>query len=554
MKKKSKVKAAVAGAVAVATVATASVGGGNPTPAPSSAAWTDTAPGSVAWSDAVTDLQNAVNSLMSVSAAHGVELPDKPGINDLVDGLDGVAPVDGYTTYATVSSTGAVSKGDPVRYPLEPGTVTSPRSVLGSNCTILAMASGAEDWTNSQWSNDEQAKPCNLNSAYVYTSANGNTALRVMNKNGYAASDTLCAGAATSADVCVTYDGHILVAYSEGGSGVLQVYKTTAQTYGITLAETITYVWAGTGAPDNVQLTYSSVDAQVSICCTRADETGARYGAVYDLAMNVNLDDVLSDVEIKLTADACPDLWGLDPDPGAKGWDIAYVSSDDYCFNRIIVTCPIIGGGQAVIWTDRDESGATAVKGYVLSYIKGGVDAALSEVICADGPSTLLLARTVRDGDVDRVYLELLWRRRSDGKLAIVRRGYVQGSNITGDIDQLRICNHLYMSPYTSQAGASLVSWVTDGGLYAATVELSPEDGALRLSPAVRVTDTSGVGVIMERSGGTAKVVYAADTVQEGYVTLRRRVSSCTAAEADGYALADAQAGSGVYFMRTKNW
>lgn len=542
-----KAKATVAGFAAAATVAAAALSGGGPTEKP----------GQTAYSDALLDLQSATQSLMDVSRTHGVDLPDKPGINDLVEGMDGVAPVDGYTSYGTVSTTGPVGKGDPVRYALEPDTtISGSRSTgLGSNCTILDMASGAEDWTNSQLSNEEQAKPSNTNSAYVYT-VNGYTKLTVTTKNGYSAGATLCSGAATSVDVYCNFNNYVFVAWAKGDVGLLAVYKVTAGSYGVvTIAEILRTTWTETGAPDNVRLTESSVDGRVSICCTRADETGARYGAVFDLTSNRDFDAVLSLTEIKLTADACPELWGLEPDPAAKGWDITYVSSVDYCFDRIVVTCPTVGGGQAVIWTDRDESGAVVVKGYVPSLVDGGVDAALSEVICEGGSSTLLLARTVRVGDVNGVYLELLWRRRSDGKPAIVRNRYVPGSDTAGDIEQLRICNHLYMSPYTSQSGASLVSWVADGGLYATTLELSSENGTLRRSPAVRITDTDGVGVVMERSGGTAKVVYGVDgNGIEGYVSVRRKVSGCEAKEADGYALGAAQAGGGIYFMRTKNW
>ncbi len=542
MKKTSKVKAAVAGAAVVATVTAGTIGGGSPAPAA----------GQTSFSDSVLDLQHTVEFLIERAERQGIELPEGAGIRDVVEGLDGLIPTHGSSTYATVSAARGVHKGDPVRYALEPdGTVTNPRYILGNDRTILAMASGAEDWTNSQWSNKEQKAPQNTNSAFVCVS--GNTSLKVMNKSGYSAAASLCAGAATSADVYCTFDGHILVAYAEGGAGVLQVYKADKQGYGIFLVDTLTYVWAATGDPDNIRLIYSAVDSRVSILCTVADETGTRHGAVYDLEMSRSTDDILSDVVVDLTADAWSALRGLSPDAGAKGWDIAHVSSDDYCFDRIMVTCPTIGGGQAVIWTDRDESGATAVKGYVLSKVKGGVDAALSIVPCEDGPETLMLARTVRGKDgASCVYMELLWRRASDGKPYITAWSYAPGSESAGEIAQLRICNDLYMSSYTSPPGACLVSWVTDGGLYAVTVEMSAL-GPLRVSPAVRITDTTGVGAVLERGVGSANVVYATDRVNGGYVSFRRKVSTCKAAyNADGYVTRDAAAGETCYFVRTR--
>lgn len=540
MTKSGKVKAAVAGATVVATVAAGSLSGGSPT----------TAPGQTSFSNSVLDLQRTVEYLVERAERQGIELPEGAGIRDIVEGLDGLVPTHGSSTYATVSSSGGVSKGNPVRYALEPnGSVNNPRYILGNDRTILAMASGAEDWTNSQWSNKEQKTPQNTNSAIVCVS--GNTSLKVMDKNGYSAAASLCAGAATSADVYCTFDGHILVAYAEGGAGVLQGYKADRTSYNVTLTDTFTYVWAAAGDPDNIRLTYSAVDSRVSILCTVADETGTRHGAVYDLKMSWNTDDILSDVVVDLTPDAWPALRGLSPDAGAKGWDIAYVGSDDYCFDRIVVTCPTTTGRQAVIWTDRDEAGATAVKGYVLSKVKGGVDAALSIVPCEDGPETLMLAQTVRDNGTSWVYLELLWRRASDGKLHIASWGHVPGSDSTGEIAQLRICNDLYMSSYTSPSRAYLVSWVTDGGLYAATVE-RPFGGSARISPAVRVTDTDGVGAIMERGGSTAKVVYETDALREGYVSFRRKVSTCGASRADGYVTSDAPAGATCYFVRTR--
>ncbi len=162
-----------------------------------------------------------------------------------------------------------------------------------------------------------------------------------------------------------------------------------------------------------------------------------------------------------------------------------------------------------------------------------------------------MLARTVRDNGTSRVYLELLWRRVSDGKPHIASWSYVPGSDSNREIAQLRICNDLYMPTYTSPPGASLVSWVTDGGLYAATVEMSAL-GPIRVSPAVRVTGTDGVGAVLERGGGTAKVVYETDMVHEGYVSFRRKVSTCGASEADGYVTSAAPAGEPCYFVRTR--
>ncbi len=535
MTKSGKVKAAVAGVATVAMVAAGAISGGSPA----------ATSGQTSFSDSVLDLQRTVEYLIERAERQGIELPEGAGIRDIVEGLDGLIPTHGSSTYATVSSSGGVRKGDPVRYALEPdGTVTDPRYIVGNDRTILAMASGAADWTNSQWSNKEQKTPQNTNSAFVCVS--GNTFLHVRTKENYSASTTVCAGAATSADVYCTFDGHILVAYAEGGAGVLQVYKADKQGYGIILSDALTYVWAATGGPDNIRLTYDSVDDRISILCTVADETGARYGAVYDLAMSWHLDDVLSDVEIKLTADACPALRGLSPDAEAKGWDIF----SGY-YHEVLVTCPTATGRQAIIWTDRDESGATAVKGYVLSKVKGGTDAVLDWVPCEGGPETMMLAQTVRENGTSRVYLELLWRRASDGKPHIASWGHVPGSDSNREIAQLRICNDLYMSPYTSPPGASLVSWVTDGGLYAATVE-RPFGGSARISPAVRVTDTDRVGAILERGGSTAKVVYATDALREGYVSFRRKVSSCEARSADGYVTRDAAAGTTCYFVRTR--
>ncbi len=534
MRNEEKVRAAVAAAAVVATVAAGTIGGGSPAPAADS----------TSFSDSVLDLQRTVEYLIERAERQGVELPEGAGIRDIVEGLDGLIPTHGSSTYATVSAAGGVRKGDPVRYALEPnGSVTNPRYILGNDPTILAMTSGAADWTNSQWSNEPKT-PRNTNSAFVCVS--GNTFLAVTTENGYSATTTVCAGAATSADVYATYDGHILVAYAEGGAGVLQVYKADARSYGVYLSDILTYTWAAAGDPDNIRLAYDAMDSRVSILCTVADEAGTRRGTVYDLALGVNLDDILSDVVVALTADAWPALRGLDPDVGAKGWDICY---GDY--DHVMVTCPTTTGRQALIWTDRDESGATAVKGYVLSRVKGGVDAALAIVPCEDGPETLLLAQAVNDNGTNKVYLELLWRRASDGKPHITVSGYVPGSDSAGEIDQLRICNNLYMSPYTSQAGASLVSWVTDGGLYAATVEMSAL-GPLRVSPAVRVTDTAGVGAVLERGGGTAKVVYETDMVHEGYASFRRRVSTCEALAADGYVTSDAPAGESCHFVRTR--
>lgn len=552
----NKVKAAIAGTAAVALVAAASVQQQE----------------STGYSQSVLELQEAVAELTDTARDRGMTLPDSPGINDIVEGLDGMAPSKGEDWNAIrVCGSEAVSTGDPVRvsaafYGNYEGTKRTYTTHTAAN--VLCAASEAEDRTNSGWDETTVRHEADID-AIVYTSG-GNTyvAARRLTRTGKTTMPflQLCTGEATCADAVMDYQGDLLVAYELGGQGL--VTYATVDSAGI--AKKVTCTWAAGGDPANIKICYDHFYARAAICCTRLDAQGNRCGALVDLDVTPTA-IALTGAEAPLTEAACPALAGLSIDAAADGWDICYAASayrhgqydDDPAATRgwddelsvALVTCPRSGGGQAVIWCERDKHTTSQVKGYTLSGQRGSSGgAAMEDILTGQEISTTMLAQAMTNGTEHYIGVELYWLRASDSATECIYRGRIPGSEALGAASQVRICGCAWLGSATLYDWAmAAVSWVADNTLYAATVQLTPALEVI-VGPAVKVMDLGAgcYGTVAEGYPGSPRVIWqdSAGACNMQITGLTYAASPADAEHADGVALSGGAPGETINIYR----
>lgn len=333
-------------------------------------------------------IEEAVDNLVDKSVERGmdIEAPSEsytPGINGVIDGLDGMAPTNGTTRQVKVSKEGSLYRGDRVRVCQEFTAADQLRFAMG-DVKILATAQ----------SNGSQTSRI----AILFTQ-NGQTKLKTVDLGATGSmnmGNTLVIledEALTSASMVMVQNLRCYIAYNRDGDGVLTAVECRENRLNVLMW---TDLWMDGGDPENICLAVDPYYDEAALCCTRlpqgATQDSAREAVLLDMSLPMWDSTGIEDLgaEIVLTAEAQPALYGIDysKDAYAKGWDMEYVHywynepGNEVCCNSLFITYPTTDEyRRGIIHIRRDRAvvdqeapmGPSLVEGYQMSQVYGSL-------------------------------------------------------------------------------------------------------------------------------------------------------------------------------------
>lgn len=374
MTKRKKVATAAAGTVLAAALAVSSVGG------PTTNNVND---GSFAGS--ITAIEEAVDNLVDKSVERGMDIepPSEsytPGINGVIEGLNGMSPAAGTTRTVKVSKEGTLYRGDRLRQCMEFTAGEQLRFATGDVKIITTAQFGTVGQTRI---------------AVLFTQS-GQTKLKTID-----ISDEMAMGntvviledeALTTASMVIVNNSRCYIAYNRGGDGVMTAVKCGDNRLNELLWSDL---WMDGGDPENICLAVEPYYEEAAVCCTRLPQGSTndteREAVLLDMSLPTGGSEISGPIgEILLTAQAQPALYGIDysKDSYAKGWGMEYVhywyeepDSEELC-NSLLITYPTSNEyRRGIIHVRRDRSaenqeepaGPSKVMGYQVSQVYGSL-------------------------------------------------------------------------------------------------------------------------------------------------------------------------------------
>lgn len=517
----------------------------------------------------ITAIEEAVDNLVDKSVERGMDIepPSEsytPGINGVINGLDGMAPTSGTTRAVKVSKEGTLYRGDRVRACKEFTAGEQLRFATG-DVKILAVAQPEEGGFKSDTINQY------YDTAVLFTQ-NGQTKLKTVHiKTGISLGNTVVIQedeALTAASMVMGLDHRCYIAYNRDGDGVL-----TAVWCGEDRVNEVlwTDIWMDGGDPENICLAVDPYYDEAAICCTRipqgSTQDSDREAVLLDMAFPTSCTGIEDlGAEIVLTAEAQPALYGIDysKDAYAKGWDMEYVHfwynepGNEVCCNSLFITYPTMDEyRRGIIHVRRDRAvadkeepaGPSVVEGYQMSQVYGSLPCVEMERIgvSKDMPDMTAVAmlhgtaRQFKDGEADvtkgRAELELYTVTRDEDKPFLIwwrRTDNWYNTNISNvSVGQLR-------------NGTIYISFARENTVYAAIVELRSA-GSVQ-GPLVNVGAIGTFAAVKTVDIGRAALVY--DTpAGDGYVRILqadRVIAETDGDKFDGTVLEDGNTGETI--------
>lgn len=503
----------------------------------------------------ITAIEEAVDNLVDKSVERGmdIEAPSEsytPGINGVIEGLDGMAPTSGTTRTVKVSKEGTLYRGDRVRACKEFTAGEQIRFATG-DVKILAAVQPTEGGFKDNPINQ-------YNAIAVLFTQNGQTKLKTVHiKTGIALGNTVVIledEALTAASMVMGQDHRCYIAYNRDGDGVLTAVRCGEDRVNEILW---TDLWMDGGDPENICLAVDPYYDEAAICCTRlpqgAIQDSDREAVLLDMAFPTSCTGIEDlGAEIVLTAEAQPALYGIDysKDAYAKGWDMEYVHywynepGNEVCCNSLFITYPTTDEyRRGIIHIRRDRAvvdqeapmGPSLVEGYQMSQVYGSLPCVVMERVGVSGVMGAMsdmtavamlhgTARQFQEGDSGitkaRAELELYTVARDEDKPVLIwwqRTDNWYNTNISNvSLGQL-------------ENGTLYVSFARDGTVYAAIVEMR-RVGSVQ-GPLVNVGAIGTFATVKTVDIGRAALVY--DTPDgDGYVRVLQ--AGRVIAEADG--------------------
>ncbi len=533
MTKGKKAATAVAGTALVAALAVSTVGG--PT--------VNTGDGSFAGS--INAIEEAVDNLVNKSVDRGMDIepPSEsytPGINGVIEGLDGMAPTKGTTRYVKVSKEGTLYRGDRVRVCQEFTAADQLRFAMG-DVKILATA---------------QSAVSSVSRIAILFTQNGQTKLKTVDMGSeMAMGNTLVIledEALTDASMVMVQNGRCYIAYNRDGDGVLTAVKCGANR----LNELMwTDIWMDGGDPENICFAVEPYYYEAALCCTRlpqgATQDSEREAVLLDMSLPWDGTGIESlGGEIVLTAEAQPALYGIDysKDAYTKGWDIEYVHywynepGNEVCCNSLFITYPTSDEyRRGIIHARRDRAvvdheapmGPSLVEGYQMSQAYGSLPCVEMERASVS-PNTKDIVGVVMVHGATKQF-------ETDGSSATKSMVNLEFYTVTRDEDKpflLWWCqtdkwyntNISNVSVGQVKKGLLYVSFARDNTVYTSLVELRGLDGVC--GPVVNVGVFGTFAKVEAASDDRAALVYDTAT-GDGYIRVLK--TDRVVAETDGY-------------------
>lgn len=384
MTKGKKAATAAAGALLAAALTVSSVGG------PVTQTETD---GSFA--GAMIQMEEAVDNLVNKSVERGMDIEPPtesytPGINGVIEGLNGMAPTDGTTRTVKVSKEGTLYRGDRVRVCKEFTAGEQMRFATG-NVKIISTAQDPEAGRDTMKSSVEVI-------AILFTQ-NGQTKLKIASVGGtISLSNTvvICDEELTAAGMVMAEGKRVYIAYNQDGDGMMTaVERNTSGIYEVKWTD----IWMDGGDPENICLAIDPYYGEAAVCCTRLPQGSVldseREAVLLDLSLPAGGTGIEGlGAEIVLTAEAQPCLHGIDysTDAYAKGWGMEYVhywynanESETVWCNALFIVYPSDDGYRhgiiqarryRAVANEAAPQGASQVTGYQKSLIYGSLPCA----------------------------------------------------------------------------------------------------------------------------------------------------------------------------------
>lgn len=502
----------------------------------------------------ITAIEEAVDNLVDKSVERGMDIepPSEsytPGINGVIDGLDGMSPTSGTTRQVKVSKEGSLYRGDRVRVCQEFTAADQLRFAMG-DVTIIATARGAVGAMGDN-TIDQTTR------IIILFGQNGQTKLKTVDMG-----DEMSMGNTivivddeelTAASIAVDHHNRCYIAYNQDGDGVLTAVKCGKNRLNEVLW---TDLWMDGGDPENICLAVEPKDNEAAVCCTRlpagATQASAREAVLLDMALPPDGTEITNlGEEIVLTAAAQPALHGIDysKDAYAKGWDMEYVHfwydelGDQVRCNSIFITYPTSDEyRRGIIHIRRDREsvytgtpkGPSTVMGYQMSQVYGSLPCADMERVCT-GSAMGHMAGVALCHGVTKQFGG------PNGSSVTKSRVELELYTVTRDEDKpfclwWRVSDNWYgtnisnVSVGNLKDGLLYFSFARGNNVYAALSELRPGDsvqgplvnvGAFKTFAAVEMVDATRAVLIHDTNAG------------EGYVRVLQ--ADRVIAETDGY-------------------
>lgn len=266
--------------------------------------------------DSAQELVDSTQALYAKSEEQGMALPDKPGLWDVITGLDGMVPTAGTEMSLKVSEAGDVAAGDELVlcHQLTAGEATD--LVDGTLLAVDTATYKGKTYAAVVFNRDVDGEP------YAFLG------VVELGDDGTATEGGMVflgPGALPEADVAILpYSGHAVVVYPKDGRAMAY----TAQIGdGATLTFTAQFEVVDGGSPYNLRIAASGVMFDLS--CVRTVNGTPTLSMVAGI-LNMEAKDWGYTPVVDMTVDAFPVLEGFsfDPAPAPERWDLAI--SNDY--------------------------------------------------------------------------------------------------------------------------------------------------------------------------------------------------------------------------------
>ncbi len=344
--------------------------------------------GDGSFAGSINAIEEAVDNLVDKSIERGmdIEAPSEsytPGINGVIEGLDGMTPTKGTTREVKVSKEGTLYRGDRVRVCQEFTAADQLRFAMG-DVKIIATAQSTVGQTS--------------RIAILFTQ-NGQTKLKTVDMGAtgsmYLANTLVILEdeALTAASMVMVQNLCCYIAYNRDGDGVMTAVECRESHLNVLKW---TDIWMDGGDPENICLAVEPYYDEAAVCCTRlpqgATQDSEREAVLLDMSLPLFDSTGIENlgVEIVLTAAAQPALYGIDysKDAYSKGWDMEYVHywynepGNDVCCNSLFITYPTSDEyRRGIIHVRRDRAvvdqeapmGPSLVEGYQMSQVYGSL-------------------------------------------------------------------------------------------------------------------------------------------------------------------------------------